>query len=231
MVLVAAESPDRPTRSESAKQRVYRLLKADIVRGVFDMGERLNENQLSLRYRVGKTPVREALGVLQQEGLVEAVPRVGYLTSQVTLQDVEDIFDLRKVVEGAAAEKAATSITEDTLRRLEQFHWDYDAGDRQSYLRFLEENLEFHCTIAQASGNQMLVDIVARLLEQMQRLVILRLDISGSLDELVDEHRRLLVALRQRDPAKSRAHMIADVNNTYQVALEALKRLMANRHL
>ena len=231
MVLMAAESPERPARSESAKQRAYRLLKSDIVRGVFDMGERLNESRLSLRYGVGKTPVREALGVLQQEGLVEAVPRVGYLTSQVTLQDVEDIFDLRKIVEGAAAEKAATSITEETLQRLEQYHWDYDAGNRESYLRFLEENLDFHCTIARASGNQMLVDIVARLLEQMQRLVILRLDISGNLDELVAEHRRLLVALRQRDPARARAHMIADVTNTHHTALDALKRLMAKRHL
>lgn len=231
MVLTAPPGSDHHGRVESAKQRAYRLLKSDIVRGVFDMGERLNESRLSARYGVGKTPIREALGVLQQEGLVEAVPRVGYLTSQVTIQDVEDIFDLRKIVEAAAAEKAATAITEETLQYLEQFHWDYDAGNRESYLKFLEENLDFHCTIARASGNKMLVDIVARLLEQMQRLVILRLDISGSLDDLVDEHRRLLVALRQRDPAKARAHMIADITSTHQTALEALRRLMAKRHL
>ncbi|MHB8991966.1 MAG: GntR family transcriptional regulator [Chloroflexota bacterium] len=231
MVLIAPETPDRPTRPESAKQQVYRLLKADIVRGVFDMGERLNEGQLALRYEVGKTPVREALGVLQQEGLVEVVPRVGYLTSRVTLQDVDDIFDLRRIVEGAAAEKAATAITEETLQRVEQFHWDFDSGDRQSYLRFLDENLEFHCTIAAASGNRQLVEIVARLLEQMQRLVILRLDISASLEELVGEHRELLAALRQRDPARARDHRLADVTNTHQAALDSLKRLMANRHI
>ncbi len=77
----------------------------------------------------------------------------------------------------------------------------------------------------------MLVDIVARLLERMQRLVILRLDISGSLEELVGEHRRLLAALRQRDPAKARAHMVNDIANTHQTALDALKKLMANRHI
>lgn len=217
--------------SESAKQQAYRLLKADIIRGVFDMGERLNESQLALRYGVGKTPVREALGVLQQEGLVEAVPRVGYLTSRVTLQDVDDIFELRRIVEVAAAEKAATSITEDTLQQLERFHWDYDAGDRESYLRFLEENLEFHCTIAAASGNRQLVEVVARLLERMQRLVILRLDIGGSLEDLVAEHRQILAALRQQDPAMARAHMLADINGTQQAALDSLKKRMAGWHL
>ena len=223
--------PASSLQPENAKQRAYRELKADIVRGVFDMGERLNESQLSLRYGVGKTPVREALGMLQREGLVEAVPRVGYLTSRVTPQDVEDIFDLRKIVEGAAAEKAATCISEETLQRLEQLHWDFGAGDRESYLRFLEENLKFHCTIAEASGNRRLADIVADLLEQTQRLVILRLDISDSLEELVSEHRKLLVALRERDPMKARAHMINDITGSHQTAQDSLRKLMANRHL
>ncbi len=231
MTLSIPKAPGHQGRTESAKQRVYRLLKADIVRGVFDMGEMLNEGQLAQRYGVGKTPVREALGVLQQEGLVEALPRVGYLTSRVTLRDVDDIFELREIVEGSAAEKAAGTITEETLQRLEQLHWDFGAGDRESYLRFLEENLEFHCTIAAATGNRQLVEIVARLLEQMQRLVILRLDISPSLEDLVGEHRELLAALRDRDPARARAHMVLDITNTHQAALDSLKKLMANRHL
>jgi DNA-binding GntR family transcriptional regulator len=231
MVLSVPPDADVQARSESAKQRVYRQLKADIVRGVFDMGERLNEGQLASRYDVGKTPVREALGVLQQEGLVEVLPRVGYLTSRVTLQDVDDIFDLRKIVEGAAAEKAATAIGQETLERLEQLPLEFRAGDRESYLRFLEENLEFHSIIAESTGNRRLAGIVAGLLEQMQRLVILRLDISGSLEELVDEHANLLAAFRDGDPARARLHMVTDIANTHQAALDSLKKLMANRHI
>lgn len=218
-------------RSSSSKQRVYRALKSDIVRGVFDMGERLNESQLALKYGVSKTPVREALSVLQQEGLVEVMPRVGYLTSRVTVQDIDDIFDLRKIVEAVSAERAATTITEEALQRLEQLHFGFQAGDRDSYLRFLDENVVFHCTIAEASGNRRLVEVVARLLEQMQRLVILRLDLSDSLDELVAEHHQLLVALRQRDPNRARDLMVSDIANSHQAALVALKRLMANWHI
>jgi len=231
--MVLSVSPDSAiqARAESAKQRVYRRLKADIVRGVFDMGERLNEGQLSVRYDVGKTPVREALGVLQQEGLVEVLPRVGYLTSRVTFQDVDDIFDLRKIVEGAAAEKAAAVISQETLERLEQLPLEFRAGDRDSYLRFLEENLEFHCIIAETTGNRRLAGVVAGLLEQMQRLVILRLDISASLEDLVGEHANLLTAFRDRDSARARLHMVTDITNTHQAALDSLKKLMANRHI
>jgi DNA-binding GntR family transcriptional regulator len=231
LALASPPSIEYPKRSESAKQQVYRRLKSDIVSGVFDMGERLNESQLARRYDAGKTPVREALGMLQQEGLVEAMPRVGYLTSRVTLQDVDDVFELRKIVEGAAAEKAADSITAEELERLEHLHADFRAGDRESYLRFLEENREFHYSIAAASGNRLLAETVDRLQERVQRLVILRLDLSANVEELVAEHHELLAALRRRDPAAARAHMVNDVTNSHQAALFALKRLTANWHI
>lgn len=231
MTLITQQARSHPSHSESAKQQVYRLLKADIVRGVFDMGERLNESQLAQRYGVGKTPVREALGVLQQEGLVEVVPRVGYLTSRITLQDVDDIFDLRKIVESAAVERAATAITEEALERLEHLHSSYRPGDRESYPRFLEENLEFHRTIAEASGNQRLVEVIIPLLEQMQRLIILKLDLSIGADELVEQHHQILAALRQRDPVRARDAMISDVTSTHQAVLYSLKKLIARWHI
>ncbi len=231
MAIVSPLTPDSPRRSESAKLQVYRQLKADIISGVFDMGERLNESQLASRYGAGKTPVREALGMLQQEDLVEAVPRVGYLTSRVTVQDVEDIFEMRKIVEGAAAEKAAPVISEGELDFLEGLHTDFRAGDRASYLRFLEENREFHYVIARASGNRLLAETVARLHERVQRLVILRLDLSADVEELVDEHHRLVAALRQHDPEQARFHMIQDITNSHQSALFALRRLTANWHI
>lgn len=214
-------------RSDSAKERVYRSLKLDIVRGVLDMGQRLNEGQLALKYGVSKTPVREALGLLQQEGLVEVQPRVGYLTSRVTVRDVDDIFDLRKIVEVPAAERAATVITESTLARLDGLRTSYRAGDRESYLQFLDENLEFHRTIAEASGNRRLAEVVVRLLEQMQRLIILKLELSLTGDELVEQHCQILDALRERDQARARESMLADINSTHQSVLQSLRKLMA----
>jgi len=217
--------------SENSKQRVYRALRSDIVTGVFDMGERLNEGQLAVKYGVSKTPVREALGLLQQEGLVEVVPRVGYLTSRVTVQDVDDIFDLRKIVEGAAAEKAATGIAEEALLHLEELHSGYQAADRESYRQFLAENMDFHRTIAEASGNRQLAEVVVRLLEQMNRLIILRLDLSSNGEDMILEHSEIVAALRQRDPVLARDLMVRSISSTHQAALDSLKKLTANWHL
>jgi DNA-binding transcriptional MocR family regulator len=87
--------------SDTIKRRVYQSLSAGILSGVFDMGQKLYGGQLAGYCGVSKTPVREALTLLQQEGLVEVVPRVGYLISRVTVQDVDEIFDLRQIIEAA----------------------------------------------------------------------------------------------------------------------------------
>jgi DNA-binding GntR family transcriptional regulator len=215
-------------RAENAKERVYRALKSDIVSGVLDMGAMLNEGRLAAKYGVSKAPVREALVHLRQEGLVEALPRVGYLTSRLTMKDVDEIFELRAIVEGAAAEKAARVITDETLEKLEQPCSSFQPGDRQSYLRFMSDNFVFHFTIAQATGNSRLAEVVARQLEQMQRLAVLRLDLDENSEALADEHRQIVVALRQRDPQLARTLMVRSIDNTYQAALLSLKKLMAN---
>lgn len=231
MSTIFADRKRPRTGTQSAKERVYQSLKDDIVRGVLDMGAMLNEGQLASKYGVSKGPVREALVLLCQEGLVEAVPRVGYRTSRVTVKDVDDIFDLRKIVEGAAAERAATLITDEALQRLENLFISFEPGDRESYLRFLEENTVFHRSIAEASGNSRLAEVVYRLLEQMQRLVILRLDLSASSEEMLEEHRQILGALRQHDPVLARDLMVRSIANTHHAALHSIRKLMENRHL
>ncbi len=217
--------------SETSKQRVYRSLRADILSGVFDMGEGLHEGQLATKYGVSKTPVREALSLLRQEGLVEVLPRIGYLTSRVTLQDVDDIFDLRLTVESASAEKAALAITGEALQQLEHLCSRYQPGDRESYRLFLLENLDFHRTIAEASGNRRLVDVVTRLLEQMQRLLTLRLDPSSDGDDMVEEHLQILAALRERNPAQARELMIRSLVGAHQAVRQSLIKRMANWHI
>ena len=220
-----------PGHVDSGKQRIYRALRADILGGILDMGERLNEGQLAAKYGVSKTPVREALTLLQQEGLVEVQPRVGYLTSRVTLQDVEDIFDLRLIVEAAAAERAAAAIGDEDLAYLEGLRSIYRTGDRESYRRFLEENLAFHRAIAEATHNKRLVEVVVRLLEQMQRLLILRLDLSGEGADMVEEHRQIVAALRDRDPERSRELMAASIANARRAVVQSLVKRMAGWHL
>jgi DNA-binding GntR family transcriptional regulator len=217
-------------RDGSIKARLYECLKADIVNGTFDMGERLNEAQLSAKYGVSRAPLRQVLAQLQRDGLVEVVARVGYLTSQLTLQDVNDIFELRLLVETATVQKAAVRITDDALDRLEQLCSKYNPGDHQSYRLHLEENTEFHRTIAEAAGNRRMVAVLNQSIEQMVRLSVLRLDMSNA-DVVVGEHLEIAAALRQRDPVQVRDLMVNHLSIARQVTNEAIMKLTANRQL
>lgn len=206
----------------SLKEQVYRQIKNDIITGILEPGQQLAVDALANKYQVSKTPVREALSTLQQEGLVEIVARVGYFVSQVTVKDIQDIFALRLIIEGASAEMAAQSITEEELLYLEGMHCTYVSGDIDSYRQFLKENREFHCTVALATRNKWLAEEVGRLLDQMQRLLFLRLDLRDRADEMVEEHRQLVAALRRRDGALARKTMMDAIENAREAVLEAI---------
>ena len=217
-------------RDGTIKKELYQALKFDLLNGVFGMGERLNERQLSAKYGVSRAPLRHALALLQRDELVEAKPRVGYVTTSLTRQDVADIWEMRLLIEPVAAEKAATRISEDALRRLEQLRSPYQPGDRSSYRHHLDENLEFHAIIAEAAGNRRMHQLLTQMIEHTDRFYFLRLDLSTG-DDVVGEHMQIAAALRRRDAALARELMTRHLLVGRQAAWEAIDRLTANRPL
>lgn len=208
----------------SLKERVYAALKSDIVNGILGPGEKLLESKLADAYGVSKTPVREALSILEREGLVEVIPRVGYFTSRITVNDIQDIFELRLILETASAEIAATKIGKEGIDFLESLHDKYEPGNLESYKHFLGENTEFHYYIALSTGNTRLGDAVLGLLEQMQRLLVLRLDLRDGADEMLHEHELMLDAFRRRDPATARKEMEMAIVNARESVLQSILR-------
>jgi len=214
----------------SVRRQVYTALKADILGGTWDMGQRLSESQLIARYGTSRTPLREALTVLEREGLIEVVPRVGYVTSRMTAKDVLDIFELRILIEATTARKAATMISEAALDELDRLCSPYRPGDRQSYHTHLTENLQFHRTIAEAAGNPRMLHVLTQLLEHMFRLIVLRLDRSSGSDVL-GEHQQIAAALRRRDPDLARDLMVRHLTVARQATIDAIMEIMSRREL
>jgi DNA-binding GntR family transcriptional regulator len=101
--------------SELLRGKVYQKIKRDILSGVYQPGEQLSANQLADHYQVSATPVREALNALEQEDFIEVIPRVGFFVARITIKDIRDMFEYRIILEGASAEMAARSITEEEL--------------------------------------------------------------------------------------------------------------------
>ena len=176
--------------------RAYERIKHDVITCVLAPGIEVSEPQLCLQYRLGKAPVRMALIRLAHDGLVRAIPRRGYRISPVTLKDIQDIFELRLMLEPLAARMAAGKIDTHRARALEAATGNgYLMHDARSIASFLDANKAFHVAIAETTGNARLSSMITQLHDQMTRLLHLGLGLRNRSNEMQLEQRALLKAL------------------------------------
>src|SRR5262249_25208493 len=180
--------------------RAYERIRHDIIVCAISPGAEISETQLCTQYRLGKAPVRMALNRLAHDGLVRAIPRRGYMVAPVTVRDIHDIFELRLMLEPAAARMAAGKVDTGRLQALDDvLRSGYQPGDQQSTSRFLDANKAFHVAIAQATGNLRLAGAIGSLLDEMTRLLHLGLGLRNRSQEVQQEHRALVKALARKD--------------------------------
>lgn len=206
---LAVDLPRPATIADS----VYQALRNAIVFGELPPGRRLLERELALELAVSRTPVREALRRLAEEGLVSGVPNRGFVVRTVTLEEAEHVYAVREPLEVLAARLAARRCSprqvaelEECLRRAER------AARVGDWRTVVLENNAFHDRIAHASGNP----VLARTLDLLRNQVnLVRMALWARRPdrphETLRQHRRILEALRSRDPqaaaTASRAHL------------------------
>ena len=151
---------------------VFDRLRRLILEGEYGPNERLVEEQLAERLGVSRTPIRQALTILEAEGLVEIAPNKGAMVCSFTIEDVWDIYDLRAVLEGHAARRAADRIDEGGLARLRSLAEDMEtilpgrfSGHEEEIRWLVATNQEFHGTIVSASRNGRLEKLIRRTVE------------------------------------------------------------------
>ena len=180
--------------------RAYERIRHDIISCTIAPGSEVSEAQLCTHYKLGKAGVRVALTKLSHDGLVRAIPRRGYRVVPVTLQDIQDVFELRLMLEPAAARMAAGKVDTRELKVYDEVcRCGYEPGDARSTGRFLEANKAFHVAIARATGNARLAGAIEHLLDQMTRLLHLGLGLRKGGQELQHEHKSLVKALARGD--------------------------------
>src|SRR5215207_1611863 len=183
-----------PARSLAA--RVYADLKRDIITCQLRPGQQVLEQQLAERYGVSKTPIREALNILRQEGYVEVVPRRAYVVTPVSVLDVQHIYHVRLLLEPSAAELAAQRVTGEQLAELRRLAARRPSGSLSDRLVL---NRAFHMAVAEASGNPTLVGFVSKLLEQVERVFHLGLNLGSASESEPDHHAALVDAMMKGD--------------------------------
>lgn len=179
----------------AAKHDIYTRLRIEIIAGKKKPGERLSIEMLKKQFGTSVTPVRDALQMLGQEQLVTIKPRSGYYVTLTTLKQLNDMLDLRSILEQAAIVRAAEKITEDQISHLEKLHAGYTDDADESYVRYTEENKKFHCFIAEASENHELALQIFHLHDRLARFMVM----SNSGKLMGQVHGILLDCLRAHD--------------------------------
>ena len=185
----------------SLGSEVTRVLRRMLIEGRFPPGERLVEESLAKEMGASRTPLREALHRLEQEGLLARRPRGGYELKPLDPAEVEEAVEARSLLESYAASLAARRATDKVLDQLSRNIAQFAAAhERRDPAALAALNAEFHALLAQAAGSRLLI----RLLEVLEGLVerISRTSATGMEAGCwsLEEHREILAALRARNP-------------------------------
>ncbi|MBD3309249.1 FCD domain-containing protein [candidate division KSB3 bacterium] len=213
-------------KGQSLKQVAYDQIGQWLLDGIFQPGEALIETELAARLGISRTPVREALQQLAQEGLVEMVPRRGAFVRRVTLQDIEELFVIREAIEGIAARLAATKADADQLQRFAEL---FEAADREPdetrrQTLYEEAGDDFHAYILESCGNTRIIEIIGTYKVLLQKERQIAANIPGRIDRSSQEHRAILHALQQRDPDLAERAMRQHIVGTLNSMLESYRK-------
>jgi DNA-binding GntR family transcriptional regulator len=164
---VARALYDGAPLTRNASSVATELIRHAIIDGRLPPGRRLKEEELARELGISRTPVREALLMLQAEGLVDAAPNRGAAVRSHSAEDLNDLYQLRALLEGYSTRRAATRLADEAIRELRASCERFDAllDNEAEMSELVDENLVFHRTILESSGSTRLVTMVRQVIE------------------------------------------------------------------
>ncbi|MBO6267268.1 MAG: GntR family transcriptional regulator [Synergistaceae bacterium] len=206
------------------REVVCETLRDAVRRGILQPGERLMEIQLAEDLGVSRTPVREAIRKLEMEGYVIMMPRRGTYVADLSIRDINEVFEIRTSLESLASGLAAERIDEDELEKLQRLLVEIGAyiksGDMESIVR---TDTEFHDLLYQASRNTRLVGIISNIREQLTRFRTTSMSFPGRLKATLEEHRKIVEAIAQGDEKAARKAAEHHMEKSEQTLLASMK--------
>lgn len=202
---------------------VFNTLREAILKGELKPGERLMELQLAAKLGVSRTPIREAIRMLEQEGLAVTIPRKGAEVARMTEKDMEDVLVIRAALDELAVQLAASNITEEELARMEEARREFESSLQTGNVKQIAQaDVDFHDVIYQAADNAKLVTMLNNLREQMYRYRVEYLKDETSYPRLLKEHEDIVESLKKRDKKHVAEVMRVHVKNQ----AEAVKHMI-----
>lgn len=196
-------------------EQVYQELRKEILDGVLEKGKQLTEISLSEKLGVSRTPVREAMKQLEAEGLVELRPNRGAIVCGILTQDIKDIYEIRSLIEGRCAEKAALKATKEEIDQLRE---TTDLTEfylsRLDYDRMTAMDDRFHSQIYTMSGSRMYQKILAELHVYVESVREKSIKEPGRGCLMLKEHRDVLAAIEEKDAKKAGELMLKHIESS-----------------
>lgn len=189
---------------ELLSQKVYRVLKKAIVDEKIKPGTRLLEVQIAKDMKISRTPVREALRRLSAENFLHTIPNMGIFVPKISLYDLVEVLQIRKLLEGFASSLAAEkAIPKDTIQ-LESFLINMNSAmESDDFIGFSSYNSKFHNFIFDIAGNKKLKETYLNLIDHTHRARIRSMNVPGRLQLVVQEHDAILKGIKNNDPVKA----------------------------
>lgn len=194
------------------RNQVYQILKEDICTGKYRPGQWLQENEVATQLSVSRSPVREALRQLAADGLVVGLPNKGVFVKEFTSRDIDEVFDLRVLLENYAIGRLRNNLSAAGIEQLMACLTGLERAHAQNDLnRYIDEDARLHNLLVELSANSLLRSMYDRVHSMNQQFRIYSLSSKKRFDESVDEHRGMIHCLltgnTQEAQAINRQHL------------------------
>ncbi len=204
---------------------VFQTLRDAILKGELKPGERLMEMHLADKLGVSRTPIREAIRMLEKEGLAITIPRKGAQVAGMTEKDLEDVLEIRDALDELAVTKACEKINDESLQRLTGAMKDFEDAVKSKDVREIVRTDEaFHDVIYDMTENPKLTNIISNVREQMYRYRYEYVKDNANYQTLLDEHTKIIDGLKNRDKEYVKNIMHTHLNNQVEGVRDAIMR-------
>jgi DNA-binding GntR family transcriptional regulator len=220
----------QPPVPGTAQQHAVESLRRFIVSGELKPGQRVNQEDVAEQVGLSVAPVREALRVLEQEGQVTYLPRRGYFVTELRFEDLQEIYELRAVLESRAARHALPSIDDDTLARITDAAQEcVDAASTADVAAELAANRRFHFAILDAPGQPHALRLIQLLWDSTEAYRAMYYNSPAERAASIDAHDNILTAIRDRDADRLVSELDAHRARALRVLGEVLRPAEARR--
>jgi DNA-binding GntR family transcriptional regulator len=214
--------------ADTLRNIIYQSIRDDITYGRLSPGERILENQLAEQFKASRSPIREALRQLEAEGLITFDTRKGISISKLSVKEVEEIYNLRCLLESHAARITAEKVTEEQLGYLKDLHSKLKRAAANSDLKsWIQNNILFHDFFSENCENSNLHRILTSLKRRVYLYHYIIINIPGNFKAYIDHHQEILRACEKKDGRLAEKYMKIHIDKVKNILVGYLNKFPA----